>query len=129
LYRYVDSWVDDPSGVFTSLLRIRQGDTYETATSAPVSSWYGAYSAPNHVQFRLGDTTIPGADRKFPYLNCNMGDSSSLPNGYDAYCTGVLPSAEGNGNNMATMGLVKVDEEGSYECPCDDPDGHAVVGH
>ena len=118
----MDSWRDGPSGVVTSLLRIRQGHTYETATSDPASTWYGAYSAPNRAQFRLGETDIPGVDTKFPYLNCNMGDSSSLPNGYDSYCTGVIPSgivAQGNGNNMATMGLVKVDEDGSYECPCD----------
>ncbi|GMI26380.1 hypothetical protein TeGR_g5893 [Tetraparma gracilis] len=74
-------------------------------------------TAPNRVQFRLGYTTIPNADPRFPYLNCNMGDSSSLPNGYDAYCTGVIPINEGN--NVATMGLVKVDKDGSYECPCD----------
>ena len=117
----MDSWQDEPSGVFTSLLRLRQGTTYETATSDPVTSWYGAFSAPNHVQFRLGHTIIPGADNSFPYLNCNMGDYSSLPNGYDAYCTGVVPTNADNGNNMATMGLVKVDKDGSYECPCDVP--------
>ncbi|GMI21420.1 hypothetical protein TeGR_g6650 [Tetraparma gracilis] len=118
----VDSWQDEPSGVVTSILRIRQGATYETATSNPVTEWYGAYSAPNHAQFRLGSTIIPDADMRFPYLNCNMGDYSSLPNGYDAYCTGVFPSDEEfNGNNMVTMGLVKVDKDGSYECPCGVP--------
>ncbi|GMI27966.1 hypothetical protein TeGR_g14211 [Tetraparma gracilis] len=92
----------------------------------PFVIWYGAYSAPNRVQFRLGYTINLDADKRFPYLNCNMGDSSSLPNGYDAYCTGVIPSDEGNGNNMATMGLVKVDKDGSYECPCDVPDGAGI---
>ncbi|GMI32133.1 hypothetical protein TeGR_g8036 [Tetraparma gracilis] len=81
------------------------------------------FETPNHAQFRLGSTIIPNADKRFAYLNCNMGDYSSLPNGYDAYCTGVIHSDEGNGNNMATMGLVKVDKDGSYECPCDVPDG------